>query len=101
MLILILGVLAILRTPVDIFPTVDIPVIAVVWTFNGMQPKEMEQRLVSSSERAYTTTVNDIEHMESESYNGVAVIKIFFHPAPIFPPTSTTLRANNVTVAGP
>jgi len=85
MLILILGVLAIYRTPVDIFPVVDIPVIAVIWNFNGLEPKEMEGRIVSNSERAYTTTVNDIEHMESESYNGVAVIKIYFQPGADIP----------------
>src|SRR6185295_1459933 len=85
MLILILGVLSIFRTPVDIFPVVDIPVIAVIWNFNGLEPKEMEQRIVSNSERAYTTTVNDIEHMESESYNGVAVIKIYFQPGADIP----------------
>ncbi|HXQ69581.1 MAG TPA: efflux RND transporter permease subunit, partial [Pyrinomonadaceae bacterium] len=98
LLILILGVLAILRTPVDIFPTVDIPVIAVVWTFNGMQPKEMEQRLVSNSERAYTTTVNDIEHMESESYNGVAVIKIFFHPGADIPSAISLTAAQSQAI---
>lgn len=98
LLILILGVLAILRTPVDIFPTVDIPVIAVVWTFNGMQPKEMEQRLVSNSERAYTTTVNDIEHMESESYNGVAVVKIFFHPGADIPSAISLTAAQSQAI---
>jgi multidrug efflux pump subunit AcrB len=85
MLILILGVLSIVRTPVDIFPVVDIPVIAVIWNFNGMEPKDMEGRIVSNSERAYTTTVSDIEHMESESYNGIAVIKIFFQPGADIP----------------
>ena len=85
MLILILGVLSIFRTPVDIFPVVDIPVIAIIWNFNGLEPKEMEGRIVSNSERAYTTTVNDIEHMESESYNGVAVIKIYFQPGADIP----------------
>src|SRR5882757_9530716 len=78
MLILILGILSIYRTPVDIFPVVDIPVIAIIWNFNGLEPKEMEGRIVSNSERAFTTTVSDIEHMESESYNGIAVIKIYF-----------------------
>jgi multidrug efflux pump subunit AcrB len=80
MLILILGVLSIYRTPVDIFPIVDIPVIAIVWNFNGMEPKEMEGRIVTNTERAYTTTVSDIEHMESETYNGLAIVKIYFQP---------------------
>jgi len=85
MLILILGVLSIFRTPVDIFPVVDIPVIAVIWSFNGMNPTEMEGRIVSNSERAYTTTVSDIEHLESKTYNGVAVIKIYFQPGADIP----------------
>jgi multidrug efflux pump subunit AcrB len=85
MLILILGILSIFRTPVDIFPVVDIPVIAIIWNFNGMEPTEMEGRIVSNTERAYTTTVSDIEHMESETYNGVAVIKIFFQPGADIP----------------
>ena len=85
MLILILGGLAIYRTPVDIFPVVNIPVIAVIWSFNGMEPTEMEGRIVSNSERAYTTTVSNIEHMESQTYNGVAVIKIYFQPGADLP----------------
>ena len=85
MLILILGALSIYRTPVDIFPVVDIPVIAIIWNFNGLEPQEMEQRIVSNSERAYTTTVGNIEHMESESYNGIAVIKIYFQPGADIP----------------
>jgi multidrug efflux pump subunit AcrB len=80
MLILILGVLSIFRTPVDILPVVDIPVIAVIWSFNGMEPTEMEGRIVSNTERAYTTTVSNIEHLESKTYNGVAVVKIYFQP---------------------
>jgi multidrug efflux pump subunit AcrB len=85
MLILILGVLSIFRTPVDIFPVVDIPVIAVIWSFNGMEPTEMEGRIVSNSERAYTTVVSNIEHLESKTYNGVAVIKIYFQPGADIP----------------
>ena len=98
MLILILGVLSIFRTPVDIFPVVDIPVIAVIWNFNGMEPKEMEQRIVSNSERAYTTTVSDIEHMESESYNGVAVIKIYFQPGADIPSAISLAAAQSQAV---
>jgi len=94
MLILILGALAIYRTPVDIFPAVDIPVIAVIWSFNGLEPQEMEQRIVSNSERAYTTTVGDIEHMESESYNGIAIIKIYFQEGADIP------SAISLTAAG-
>jgi multidrug efflux pump subunit AcrB len=79
LLILILGVLAIYRAPVDIFPVVDIPVISVIWTYSGMPPQEMTGRITTVSERAITTTVSDIEHIESQSYTGVSVIKIYFH----------------------
>jgi CzcA family heavy metal efflux pump len=78
-LILILGVVAILRTPVDIFPNIDIPVINVAWQYTGLSPQEMANRVVYPYERSLTTTVNDIEHIESQSLNGVAVIKIYFH----------------------
>jgi CzcA family heavy metal efflux pump len=78
-LILMLGVLAILSTPKDIFPNIDIPVISVVWTYNGLSAQQMANRIVSPNERAMTTTVNNIEHIESQSLDGVAVIKVFFH----------------------
>jgi len=77
--ILILGVVAIYRTAVDIFPVVDIPVVSVIWTYSGMAPEEMTGRITTVSERAITTTVRDIEHIESQSYTGVSVIKIYFH----------------------
>ncbi|HKM48506.1 MAG TPA: efflux RND transporter permease subunit [Terriglobales bacterium] len=80
LLIIILTPLTILRTPVDIFPEINIPVISVVWNFDGMSPQEMADRIVSNSERGFTVTVNDIEHQESQSLNGKAVIKIFFRP---------------------
>ena len=79
-LILILGVFAIVRTPVDIFPNIDIPVVAVVWTYTGLSPEQMGTRITFNYERFLTTTVTDIEHIESQSYNGRAVVKIFFHP---------------------
>ncbi|MBV8819762.1 MAG: efflux RND transporter permease subunit, partial [Acidobacteriaceae bacterium] len=79
-LIAILGAAAIITMPTDIFPTIDIPVVNVIWAYGGVSPDEMEKRIVTISERAFTTTVNDIEHMESQSYNGVAVIKVFFQP---------------------
>jgi multidrug efflux pump subunit AcrB len=79
-LIGILGVTAIVTMPTDIFPYINIPVVSVVWTYNGLSPDEMEKRVVTVTERAMTTTVNDIEHIESQSYNGVAVIKVYFHP---------------------
>src|SRR5690242_14409484 len=68
------------RTPVDIFPDINIPVISLVWTYTGLQPQEMEHRITSNVERGITTLVNDVEHIESQSLNGIAVIKVFFQP---------------------
>lgn len=79
-LIFILGISAITTTPKDVFPNIDIPVISVIWSFNGLAPEDMEKRMVTICERAMTTTVNDIEHIESQSYTGVAVVKVFFQP---------------------
>lgn len=79
LLLLILGPLAILRTPKDIFPNINIPVVSVVWSYTGMLPVEMAGRITSNFERALTTTVNDIEHIESQSLVGVSVVKVFFH----------------------
>ncbi|MGB7640014.1 MAG: efflux RND transporter permease subunit, partial [Terriglobales bacterium] len=80
LLIIILTPITILRTPVDIFPNINIPVISVIWNFDGMTPEEMANRIVSNAERGYTITVNDIEHQESTSVTGKAIIKIFFRP---------------------
>ena len=79
-LMLVLGATAIASMPTDIFPYIDIPVVSVVWTYTGMSPEEMAERIVTVDERAMTTTVNDIEHMESTSYTGTAVIRMFFQP---------------------
>ena len=79
-LIAILGTSAIISMPVDIFPYIDIPVVSVVWNYNGLSPEEMEKRMVTIFERAMTTTVNDIEHIESQSYNGVSVTRVYFQP---------------------
>jgi multidrug efflux pump subunit AcrB len=79
-LIAILGVASIVSMPVDIFPYIDIPVVSVVWNYGGLAPEEMEKRMVTIFERSLTTTVNDIEHMESQSYNGVSVTRIYFQP---------------------
>src|SRR5580765_5577583 len=78
--ILILTPITILRTPTDIFPDIDIPVVSVVWFYNGLSPQDMADRIVANSERGITTTVNDIEHMESQSVYGLGVIKVFFRP---------------------
>ena len=80
LVIVLLTPVVLLRTPTDIFPDINIPVISLVWTYTGLQPQEMEQRITSGVERGLTTLVNDIEHIESQSLNGIAVIKIFFQP---------------------
>jgi multidrug efflux pump subunit AcrB len=81
LLLLIVGPLAILRTPVDIFPHIDIPVVSVIWRYQGLSSEEMEGRIIGTYERAMTATVNDIEHIESQTSNGVGVVKVFFHPS--------------------
>src|SRR6201998_2434088 len=78
-LIFIVGPLAILRTPTDIFPNINIPVVSIVWTYNGFSAQDMANRITSNYERALTSDVDDIEHIESQSLNGVSVVKIFFH----------------------
>src|SRR5713101_3151659 len=78
--IILLFPVVLMRTPVDIFPDINIPVISLVWTYNGLQPQEMEQRITSNVERGITTLVSDVEHIESQSLNGIAVIKVFFQP---------------------
>jgi CzcA family heavy metal efflux pump len=78
--ILIAGVLSILSTPKDIFPSINIPVISVIWNFTGMAPEEVEQHITSPYERVLTTTVDNIEHIESQSLYGIAVVKIFLQP---------------------
>ena len=80
LLILIFGPLAITRMPVDIFPNIGIPVVATVWSFTGLPPDEMAERITGNYERALTTTVNDIQHIESNSLTGIAVVKTYFHP---------------------
>ena len=79
-LISILGTLSIFRTPTDIFPNINIPVVSIIWNYYGLSPAEMSNRIITLQERNLTTIVNDIEHLESQSLNGVAVIKVFFHP---------------------
>ncbi len=79
-LVLILGALASIVTPKDIFPYINIPVVSVVWAYTGLPPDDMEKRIVTVCERAMTTTVNDIEHIESESYSGVSVVRVYFQP---------------------
>ena len=79
-LIVLMGVYAILNTATDIFPNIRIPIAAVIWRYNGIQPEEIANRIVLFSERIAQTVVNDIEHTESQSVNGTAVVKYFFQP---------------------
>jgi multidrug efflux pump subunit AcrB len=80
MLMLIMGVVSFRSMSKDIFPNIDIPVVSVIWGYTGLPPQEMERRFVTISERAMNTTVNDIEHQESQSYPGIGIIKVFFQP---------------------
>src|SRR3954468_20625385 len=80
LVLLILGPLAAMRTPTDIFPEIKMPVIAVAWQYTGLPPDQMAGRISTLFQRSLTTTVNDIEHIEANTYPGVSVIKIFFQP---------------------
>ncbi len=80
MLIVLATPFALLKMPTDIFPEIDIPVISIVWNYNGLSAQEMGQRISSQNERSLTTTVSDIEHIESQSLAGIAIIKVFFQP---------------------
>ena len=98
--ILIVGGLAAVRTPTDVFPNIGVPVVAVAFTYNGLAPNEMAGRMITNYQRILTTTVNDIDHMEATSYPGIGIVKIFFHPgaditlanAQITAVSQTTLR---------
>jgi multidrug efflux pump subunit AcrB len=79
-LIVIMGALAIVRTPTDIFPNINIPVVSIIWSYSGLVPEDMADRIVSITERSLTTTVDNIEHIESQSLYGVAVVKVFLQP---------------------
>ena len=79
-LILVMGVVSILRTPTDIFPNINIPVVSIIWNYNGLVPKEMSDRIISITERNLTTVVDNIEHVESQSLYGIAVVKVFLQP---------------------
>jgi multidrug efflux pump subunit AcrB len=81
LLILIIGTLAAVRMPVDIFPSINIPIIGVAWQYQGLPPDDMAGRIITPFERALTTTVNDIEHIEANSYTTFGIVKIFFHPS--------------------
>ena len=78
--LLLLTPFVLLRTPTDIFPAINIPVVSIIWQYAGLSAQEVEQRIVYNCERPLTTTVNDIEHLESSSFNGVGIIKVFLQP---------------------
>jgi multidrug efflux pump subunit AcrB len=80
LLMLVFGVVAILRMPIDIFPAINVPVVSMLWSYGGLSPSEMEKRVVTLAERVYSSYVNDIEHIESQSLNGQSIIKVFFQP---------------------
>src|SRR6202162_3427135 len=80
LLILIMSPVIIFRTPTDIFPNINIPVIAVAWTYTGLSPEETEGRITTVYERVLTTTVDNIEHIESTTVNGTAIVKVFLQP---------------------
>src|SRR5260370_37483724 len=79
-LIVIMGTLAIFRTPTDIFPNIDIPVVNIIWNYNGLVAEDMADRIVSITDRALTTTVDNIQHIDSQSLYGMAVVKMFLQP---------------------
>src|SRR6202142_3210090 len=81
LLIFILSGVVIARTPTDIFPNINIPVVAVDWTYSGLNPEEMEGRLTTVFERTLTTTVDNIEHIESTTVNGTAIVKVYLQPS--------------------
>ena len=97
-LILVLGIVSIETMSTDIFPTIDIPVVTVIWTYSGTSPDEMEKRFTTISERSMTTTVNDIEHIESQSVSGISIIKIFFQPGVKIEAAVAQVTAVNQTI---
>src|SRR5713226_2360569 len=93
LLILILAPVVIFRTPTDIFPNINIPVVSIGWQYTGLNPEELEGRLTSPYEKALTTLVDNIHHIESTTYNGTAVVKVFLQPG------ASVDRANSQVVA--
>ncbi len=98
LLILIVGPLSALRTPTDIFPEIRIPVIAVVWQYTGLPPDQMSGRVMLQFQRALTTTVNDIEHIEGTSYTGIGIVKVFFQPGTDIRTANSQVTAISQTV---
>src|SRR5256885_13332769 len=80
LLLLLVTPFVLIRTPTDVLPEINIPVVSIIWNFTGLSAKDIEQRMVYTEERVLTTTVNDIQHIESTSYDGIGIIKVFFQP---------------------
>src|SRR6202043_3982141 len=97
-LIGIMGGLSIVTTPTDIFPYINIPMVGVIWTYSGMSPDDMAKRVLVVSERAMTTTVNDIERIESTAYNGVGVIRVYLQPGANVDQALAEVTAENQTL---
>src|SRR5260370_7841303 len=98
LLIVILSPVVILRTPTDIFPNVDIPVIAVAFSYTGLNPEEMEGRITTVFERVVTTVVNDVEHVESTTINGQAIVRVFLQPGANVDRATAQITAGSQTV---
>src|SRR5579883_647211 len=98
--IVLAGVVAIIRMPADIFPEIDIPIVSVVWQYSGIAPEEMADVFTTRSERGMTTTVNDIQHMESQTLAGISLIKIFFHPGAKIEAAIAQIGAQTNTLLG-
>src|SRR3984893_10820111 len=96
-LIFLFGVIAIVRTPTDIFPNIDIPVVSIIWNYNDLEPQQMADRIVSITERNLTTTVDNIAHIESQSLYGIAVVKVFFQPTVSIDKAIAQITANSQT----
>jgi multidrug efflux pump subunit AcrB len=96
-LIFVFGGLAIVRTPTDIFPNIDIPVVSIIWNYNGLDPQDLSDRIVSITERNLTTTVDNIAHIESQSLYGIAVVKVFFQPSVSIDKAIAQITANSQT----
>ena len=98
LLILVLGIVSIFTMSTDIFPVIDIPVVTVIWTYQGTSPDEIEKRFTTISERSMTTAVNDIEHIESQSVSGISIIKVFFQPGAKIEAAVAQVTAVNQTI---
>src|SRR6202034_2819862 len=98
LLVLIVSVVAISRTPTDIFPNINIPVVAVDWTYAGLKPEELEGRLISVYERVLTTTVDNIQHIESTTVSGQVIVKIFLQPTASLDTANAQITAVSQTI---